>query len=143
MKSIRTLMTLCLFLAATHVFAQSEKGPMLRVKVPFAFTVGDETFPAGNYLISTVQPERTLRIAGEGGNRPSSIQTVSQRIAIRPSPDTRVVFVRYGNSYFLKEVWNAGSDSARVFPQSKHETEMAKSGVFSQFAEVIQASPGR
>ena len=66
MKSIRTLMTLCLFLAATQVFAQHQSWPMLRAKVPFAFTVGNEMFPAGEYRISSIQLDHSIRIAGEG-----------------------------------------------------------------------------
>ena len=143
MKSIRTLMTLCLFLAATQVFAQHQSWPMLRAKVPFAFTVGNEMFPAGEYRISSIQLDHSIRIAGEGANRPSSIQTVSRNYAIRPSQKTRLVFARYGDSYFLKEIWKAGSDETHLFPESTREKELAKAGFTRQLAEVVQGSSGR
>lgn len=141
MKNIRTLITLCLFLAATHVFAQLESKPLLTVKVPFQFTVGDHTFAAGDYVISTVQPERTIRIAGNSV-KGSTVQVVSPFYAARPAATSRLVFHRYGNAYFLEEVWSAGQDVARTLPQGKHELEMAKAGVTPQIA-TVQASSGR
>ena len=142
MKSIRSLITLCLFLAATQIFAQVEQRPLVKVNIPFTFTAGDQTLPAGEYVLSTVQPERTIRIAGVG-TAASTIQTVSSSYALRPSQNSRLVFERYGDSYFLKEVWNAGSDQAHLLSRSKREAEMAKSGVTHQFAEVVQSSSGR
>lgn len=141
MKNIRTLITLCLFLAATHAFAQLESKPLIKVKVPFQFTVANHTFPAGEYLISTVQPERTIQIAGNGAK--ASIQAVSPFYAAHPSENSRLVFHRYGDAYFLEEVWSAGQDVARTLPQSKHELEMAKAGVTPQIATVQGASSGR
>ena len=142
MRIFRTLITLCLCLASTQLFAQSAHHPLAKVQVPFSFVAGDQNFPAGEYLISTVQPQRTLLIAGTGSSL-SSIQTVSPVYSVRPSENSRLVFTRYGNRYFLKEVWTEGSDEARTLPRSRHEMEVARAGAAPQLATVIQASSGR
>lgn len=143
MKTVRTLLSLSLFLAATQFFAQAQGShPTLQVNVPFQFTVADQTFPAGVYTLSTVQTEGTILISGKE-SRISGIQQVSPRHAISPSENSRLVFERYGSTYFLKEVWSAGSDMARTLPQGKREREMAKAGVTPQVASVIAASSGR
>ena len=142
MKNIRTLISLFLLLAATQVFAQLESKPLLKVTVPFQFTVANHTFPAGEYLVSTVQPERTIRISGMA-TKVSVTQAVSPLYASRPSADSHLVFHRYGDSYFLEEVWSAGLDVARTLPQGKHELEMAKAGITPMIATIRGASSGR
>ncbi len=41
------------------------------------------------------------------------------------SEDARLVFQRYGESYFLSQLWKPGYDVGRQFPQSKLEREAA------------------
>ncbi len=35
-------------------------------------------------------------------------------LTLRPSEDSRLVFNRYGDSYFLEEIWSAGQDGLLV-----------------------------
>lgn len=140
MKRTSILIIFCSLLAASSLFAQNS--PSLRVKVPFRFTVASQTLPAGEYLISTVQPERTIRIEGAGGTV-SLIQTVSSTYSIRPASSSRLVFREYGDSYFLEEIWSAGSDAGRTLPQGKREIEMAQGGMKPQIVSLAGASSGR
>lgn len=142
MKTIRTLISFCLFFAATAMFAQLESQPLMKVNVPFQFTVANHTLPAGEYMISTIQPERTIRIASVKG-KASEILTVSPLYASRPSANSRLVFNRYGDSYFLAEVWSTGQNVARNVPQGKREIEMASNGTKAQSTNVLGVSTGR
>jgi hypothetical protein len=56
MKSVRTLITICLLLTAVTLFAQTENHQLMTVKVPFSFSVQDRSLPAGEYNIFTVLP---------------------------------------------------------------------------------------
>ncbi len=140
MKTVRILISFCLFLAATSLFAQLESRPLMKVNVPFQFTVGDHSLPAGEYRISTVQPERTIRISSERG-KAAEILTVSPHYA--PSENSRLVFNRYGDSYFLEQIWSAGQDVARNVVQGKREIELAQRGMHPKSTSVLALSSGR
>jgi len=45
--------------------------------------------------------------------------------ALEASTKTKLIFHRYGDRYFLAQVWIAGNVRGREFPTSKHESEMA------------------
>lgn len=55
MKTIRLLLTIALLLGAVSVYVHAETQPFLKASIPFSFTVGHRSFPAGDYTISTVQ----------------------------------------------------------------------------------------
>ena len=57
-----------------------------------------------------------------------------------PSSNSRLVFHRYGNEYFLAEVWTAGQDVARNPLSSKKAMESASNGEKPEtFAVVARA----
>ena len=107
MKTARTLITICLLLTAA-VFAQmTSSQQLMKVNIPFAFGVQDQSLPAGQYLVFTVTPERSIRIVSANGKH-SAIANTLPNYAKEPSSYSRLVFHRYGNEYFLAEVWTAG-----------------------------------
>src|SRR5262245_40469688 len=76
------------------------QNPGIVVKIPYAFTVGEQTLPAGEYTIrrATSNDVRTLLIQGSG--------RVVAVIAIpdgegAPSDHHELTFKRYGDQFFL------------------------------------------
>jgi hypothetical protein len=62
------------------------------------------------------------------------IQSADRQVAMIVLPNactlgkrqkTKLVFHRYGDRYFLAQVWTAGSDQGRELPKSRRETEIA------------------
>ena len=104
------------------VYAQS-----MKFEVPFDFVAAQTTLPAGEYRISESQPAQgVLRLVSSKGN--SATMCLTQAIESgRPSNTTKLVFNRYGNHYFLSQVWAIGSNHGRVLPPSKAEREIARS----------------
>lgn len=128
MKSTRTLITICLLLTAATLFAQTtESQRLMKVNVPFAFAVEDHPLPAGEYLVLTVTPERSIRIVSTDGKH-SAIVNDLPNYASSPSPSSRLVFHKYGNEYFLAQVWTGGQNVARNPLSSKRAMEIASSG---------------
>ena len=128
MKNARTLITICLLFTAATVFAQTTPSQQLmKVNIPFAFGVEDQSLPAGEYLVLTVTPERSIRIASVDGKH-SAIVNDLPNYASQPSPNSRLVFHRYGNEYFLAQVWTAGQNLARNPLSSKRAMERASTG---------------
>ncbi len=128
MKSLRTLITIALLLAATTLFAQTTPSQrLMKVNIPFAFGVENHPLPAGEYLVLTVTPERSIRIASTDGKHSAIVNTLPN-YAKSPSENSRLVFHRYGDEYFLAQVWTVGQNVARNPLSSKRAMEIASSG---------------
>src|SRR6516162_8540416 len=144
MKTARTLITICLLFAATaSLFAQTTPTRrLIKVDIPFAFGVEDRLLPAGKYTIFTVTPERSIRIVSADGKHSAIVNTLPN-YAKEPSSNSRLVFHRYGNEYFLAQVWTVGQNVARNPLSSKKAMEIASSGGKPQTFTVIALSDRR
>ena len=108
----------------------------MKVNVPFAFAVEDHSLPAGEYLVLTVTPERSIRIASADGKHSAIVNTLPN-YAKSPSETSRLVFHKYGNEYFLAQVWTGGQNVARNPLSSKRAMEIASSGGVPETRVVI------
>jgi hypothetical protein len=137
MKTTRTLISICLLLTAATVFAQMRSSQQLmKVDIPFAFSVEDYSLPAGEYLVLTVTPERSIRVVSADGKHSAIVNTLPN-YASSPSENSRLVFHRYGNEYFLAQVWTAGQNVGRNPLSSKRAIEIASTGGKPQTIAVI------
>ena len=136
MKSARTLIAICLLFAAATLFAQTESQRLMKVNVPFAFGVEDHCLPAGEYLVLTVTPERSIRIVSTDGKHSAIVNTLPN-YAKSPSETSRLVFHRYGDEYFLAQVWTGGQNVARSPLSSKRAMEIASSSGMPETLTVI------
>ena len=143
MKSARTLIMICLLFTAARVFAQMRSSQQLmKVNIPFAFGVEDQSLPAGQYLVFTVTPERSIRLTSTDGKHSAIVNDLPNH-ASEPSPTSRLVFHRYGNEYFLAEVWTAGQDVARNPLSSKRAMESASNGERPETFTVVALADSR
>ena len=136
MKSARTLITICLLFTAATLFAQTEGQRLMKVNIPFAFSVEDHSLPAGEYLVLTVTPERSIRIVSADGKHSAIVNTLPN-YAKSPSENSRMVFHRYGNEYFLAQVWTGGQNVARNPISSKRAMEIASSGGIPETRTIV------
>ena len=119
-------------LAATSAFAQSIP---LKANVPFNFVVSGRTLPGGEYTIrsETADPEHEFTIAGIG-QTPSvflSVPCLTLKSG-RLSKQTKLVFDRYGDQYFLSEIWIKGKGVGQKLLKTRREAEMAKNNSLQQ-----------
>ena len=143
MKSARTLITICLLFTAVSLFAQTTPSQrLMKVNVPFAFAVENHSLPAGEYLVLTVAPERSIRIVSPDGKHSAIVNTLPN-YAKSPSETSRLVFHRYGDEYFLAQVWTGGQNVARNPISSKRAMEIASSGGMPQAITVIALADRR
>ena len=120
-KQLFALLGLGLLLVTVSASAQTVS---LKANIPFNFIVTGKTLPAGEYTIqslSTIARVLVLRSAQESGQMvmPNPCQSA------RPSEKSKLVFHRYGDRYFLSQIWTAGNSSGAEFPQSSREAEVA------------------
>src|SRR5215469_16403111 len=124
MKNLRyALLTLGVLLAATAVRAQETK---VRANIPFDFIVGDRAYPAGQYALNSLPgDDAVIRIDGDPEVKTVHLLSNSCQSA-SPSKETKLVFRRMGENYFLHQVWLAGNTGGREFQKSRTEVLLAK-----------------
>jgi hypothetical protein len=96
------------------------------VKVPFEFVVADQKFPAGDYSISRAQPQSgdtILLIRSRDGHEGTARLTIPVETLL-PKDKDKVVFQRYGDQYFLAQIWEKGSTAGRAFVKSRSQQEI-------------------
>lgn len=121
MKTHLIRFSMLALLAASAVRAES-----YRAEVPFDFVVGKQTLPAGVYV---VDPSAYNFVLIQSSDNKQSIFSTAMNSTLAKCPDTgTLVFHRYGDHYFLTEIWTRGSASARKLPEGKRERELAVHG---------------
>jgi hypothetical protein len=58
----------------------------------------------------------------------------SHAIQAKRSAETKLIFHRYGDRYFLYRIWVAGEDRGRELPQTRLEKELASNMGFTSVA---------
>lgn len=110
-------------LAVGSVNAQS--GARIEANVPFDFTAGDAKVKAGDYSVTRIaRNEFLLRSADlKTSVVVQAPVTIEQR---REGSPARLVFKRYGNEYFLAQVWSDARAEGRQLYSSKTEERLAR-----------------
>jgi hypothetical protein len=99
-----------------------------RFNIPFDFVLGEKKFTAGKYSVGRAlqgSDDTMMSIADQDG-RAKAILLSNAVIRTRANTKALLVFHRYGDQYFLVQVWAANSVSGRQFPQSKTERDVQK-----------------
>jgi hypothetical protein len=130
-------------LAATALVSTSNavgQSRELMVKVPFAFHNGTQRLPAGVYHVQ-IESQHLILLRGPHG---SGYATGNPQIS-RTASSGKLVFLRYGDQYFLREVWAGGSNTGLQCIKSKQEKEaqIAAAKTAPSGREVALAQTGR
>jgi len=88
--------------------------------VPFAFIVGNQTMPTGTYRVSRDGFNELLIRSRDGG--PAVFLLTSESPAPYEQTPGRLIFTRYGNQYFLHEVFCRNATMHAKIPPSRLET---------------------
>ena len=134
-----TMLSLVLMLTAVSVCAQSERSGVLNI--PFNFIVGGKTLPAGEY---TVEPNRRdydkVWLVQSRDGRTSALFTTMPVRASETQEKTKFVFHKYGDQYFLSQIWTPGGNSGRELLMPRLERELAKNSVAGQTIVLASAA---
>jgi len=112
-----------LLLVAACANAQSVK---VKANVPFDFVVDKATLPAGDYSIDQLSANsKALAVRNhDAGAQMIVLSNTANRL--NASGETCLVFHRYGERYFLSQIWIQGEAEGLQLSMSKHEAEIAK-----------------
>jgi hypothetical protein len=107
--------------SSTRANAQSEA--LATANIPFSFQVGKTLLPAGNYTFTRHLPS-VIKLQDSHGAR-NIFAMVCLDTKARPVQDGSIVFARYGNHYFLRQLDAPGSRSSFQCLQTRQETSIA------------------
>jgi virulence-associated protein VagC len=124
-----TMLSFLLVLAAVSVNAQRLSDNSIAVNIPFDFAFGETKLPVGNYTLRRIvlpsSYDRLVIQSADGRGDTHTVMTGPNRTSEVPK-QSNLVFNRYGDQYFLSQVWMAASDTGRDLFQSRNERNLAK-----------------
>lgn len=124
MKTLRsTLFTLTVLLLATAAQAQQTN---VRADIPFNFYAGDRIYPAGEYSLMSIPSNNAVVRIGGVDETPTQSLLSNTCTNVAGAKQTKLVFRRVGENYFLYQVWVAGNLDGREFFKTRAETLLAQ-----------------
>ena len=115
------LLVVALSLVTAVVSANGQSSKRQIANIPFTFVVGDNELSAGKYSVEpATSTGEALKISGTE-NGTAMFRMSSQLDSREPAEKGKLVFHRYGNQYFLAEVWTAGERRGRQVTKSRGE----------------------
>jgi hypothetical protein len=124
MKS-RVTRILSIGIALVAVAAVQAQDKTVTAKVPFSFYMGRSAMPQGAYKVDELSHSAVVRIWSAGGTGSITTHEIEGKKRIEPA---RLVFHRYGESYFLAEIWTGDTSIGRALAASPREKELAQNG---------------
>ena len=125
-KQTYTVMATILIAGCLAVSAKAQCGSVeSTANIPFQFTAGQTTLPAGEYRI-------TCQSSGYGPgsvrlrNGARGVNLVALTVIGKAREHGVLVFHRYGSRYFLAQFWSAGEEMGQGLPKSRAERELER-----------------
>lgn len=141
-KGLAMLMVTLALAAASAVVANGQSKAGLVAQVPFEFLVADQTLKAGEYRVAAIdQAGETIAIRNAAGD--SAIRLSMSKERNDREKSAKLVFHRYGSTYFLSQVWTAGEATGRELPKTtqeraiERELKLARNGRTYETVEVV------
>jgi hypothetical protein len=103
--------------------------------VPFEFTVGVRSMPAGDYTVARVGGTDQIKVSD--GN--TSAWSWASNTTLRPTERTGqalLIFHRYGDQYFLARIVDGDRYAGVELPPSRTERELSKTASLEKFETV-------
>ena len=120
-KQAYTMIAMIVLLGCLAVSARAQCDSMQSVaNIPFQFSVGQTTLPAGQYKLTCLNTEqRLLLIRSTEGKASAAIFMDS--VTGTAQDHGKFVFHRYGSRYFFAQAWVGGSGDGLEAPKSGAE----------------------
>ena len=115
-----------LFLALLAISVVARTPEEITVAVPFDFTIGQTTLPAGTYTIDRTSANTTEVFSiSDADHQVKAVFSTHTVETDGLSAMMRLEFRQYGDRYFLGQIWSGGNSGHELSP-SKLERELAK-----------------
>ena len=125
LKVAAMLMLIAALTAASAATANGKSTKRLVVQVPFDFNVSDQAVPAGQYEV--IIPSKTgdaLSVRNRDGKGQTMILGRSAERGGKMI--AKLVFHRYGSTYFLAQAWMSGDNAGCELSKTKQERSLER-----------------
>jgi hypothetical protein len=119
MRFVRIAFCAAVLAAIGLATGQTSPGDVV-VDVPFAFNVAGQQLPAGHYLVTSKDGFIRIFTTNKQGVFVPTHAAISGA-----SEQSKLVFHRYGDTYFLSCVWVKGNTTGKQLYPSRAEREVA------------------
>ena len=107
--------------------AQTSGTTELRASIPFEFSIGNQTMPAGEYVVYCTNPTsgmNVLKLSSRDGRATVMVQTNS--VISKKQANARLVFNRYGDQYFFAQAWLPVDSVGMQVSKSRNEKRITR-----------------
>jgi hypothetical protein len=120
---LKALTTIILYGLLLLPLAHAQLNVRIKGNIPFNFRIGDTRLPAGTYVVSqTEMKPSVLAMQNLDSWNKTPVMFGSSRAQAKSTPETKLVFHRYADTYFLSQVWQGeGSENGLQLMKSKAE----------------------
>lgn len=115
------LLVVVLALAAAAVSANAQASHQVVADIPFDFSVGYKILPAGQYTVKALSGEARALLIQSADQRTSVLRLADAIERTKAKQTVKLVFHRYGERYFLAEVWDGADNAGRQMLKSQEE----------------------
>ena len=127
---------LAAFLCAAAIYPAKSEAQMLgdlEADIPFQFHAGDAKLPAGRYTIHRLDDsnEAVLEITSADG-KVSAVFSIEASQASTTPVKSELIFNKYGDRYFLSQLFDEGSTSGSKVTESRYEKKVSQASVNGQ-----------
>ncbi len=128
-KHLITLIAV-VFFAALTVTAAHAQGMTMSVSIPFDFVVGSKTFPAGEYYLQRSSDGE--RVITQIRNRDKALSMYLplthpvQDLDVQLDSRSKLVFKKYGDQFFLSQVWVLERKIGEELPKTARERSLER-----------------
>ena len=120
-----TLVWLSIFTLLVAAFAYGQGSTLVTAKIPFAFSAGGKSLPAGQYDFLRDSNASVITVSGVKGANAMVPVITRMAAGIHTTPrDAHVVFDVVGDARTLSEVWVSNDDGYMLYVtkgQHKHQ----------------------
>ena len=122
-KQSMTIMAVTMLFATLAVaLVRAQETDNVAVTIPFDFAIGGKTLPAGGYYLrrSLEGPRIVMQIRSKDDNQSFYLSTHPLQ-GRDVQAESKLVFNRYGDQYFLSQVWIAGRTDGQELARTSRE----------------------
>ena len=117
-KTYRIVAILGIFLGLTVAGVQAQAPSKVEVNIPFEFSAGKTTLPAGVYSIKRMSGNN-LSLRSQDGKSSVILTAPVTETSTDPNAVERIVFERYGEQFALSQIWLTADTGRQVWTDKK------------------------
>jgi len=138
LKGFTMLLLIVVMAIAGAAISNAQSSRKTVATIPFEFSIDYKTMPAGEYVVQALASAGDALLIQKVDGSTSVLRQANLVEGIAKESPARLVFHRYGQHYFLAEVWN-GTETGRRLLKSRaeqaFESELASISSKTELAE--------